>query len=315
MKTQLAAALVEGQRVDTVFSIRARELRSTRHGEAYLALELADRSGIVPGVMFKPPRTAEGIPAGTVVRVSGVVTSFRGVRRISVEEMRIAEDYDVGDLLPRSTREASEAVQQLRELVKAIRDPAIATVVKAVFADKRFFRAFSRSPASVADHHAYVGGLLDHTVAVASVCEAYAGVCPGLDRDLLVAGALLHDIGVVDAIRVGAGFELTREGRLLGHAVLGERRLTQASTGIRPEIAAHLSHLVLSHHRDGEQSAPHPCTLEALVLSHIDAADRDADSFSAALTGAMRVEEEWTDSSNRFGRPLYAAATERLRTA
>ncbi|MDI6712451.1 MAG: HD domain-containing protein [Anaerosomatales bacterium] len=318
MKTELAAALVEGQRVDTVFSLRTRELRSTRYGEAYLSLEFADRSGAIGGVMFKPTHEAESIPAGTVVHVRGVVTAYRGVKRVSVEDMRPAERYEIADLLPRSPRERKQAVKQLRALADSIRDAALARLVKAVFGDAAFFRAFAALPASVADHRVYVGGLLEHTVAVASACRACVEQYPDADADLLLAGALLHDIGIVDSIRLGSGFEQTTEGRLLGHPILGERRVASACerlTGsVDRERMTHLAHLVLSHHGDdGGWLAP--CSLEALVLSRVDALDRDASSFTAAVRGALRVEEEWTDSGNRFGRPLYAAAGARARSA
>jgi 3'-5' exoribonuclease len=318
MKTQLATSLVEGQHVDSVFAMRARELRSTRHGEAYLAMEFADRSGAVAGVMFKPDTAALAIPAGTVVCVQGVVTTYRGVMRISVDDMRPAERYDVADLLPRSTRERKEAVAELRRLVDAVRDPGLSRLVRSVFRDAAFFRSFASLPASVAEHHAYIGGLLEHTLAVATACAAYQTVHPGLDRDLLLAGALLHDAGIVDAIRLGAGFELTTEGRMLGHAVLGERRVRQACASlgdaVSAETATHLSHLMLSHHGNDDEAVA-PCSLEALVLSRIDALDREAAAFASSLKGALRAEEEWTDASNPFGRPLYAGDAARLRSA
>lgn len=319
MKTQLAASLVEGQRVDSVFSMRQRELRSTRHGEAYLAMEFADRSGLVAGVMFKPDPTALAIPSGTVVRVQGVVTTYRGVMRISVDDMRPAERYDVADLLPRSTREREEAVAELRRLVEAIREPGLSRLVRSVFRDPAFFRSFTSLPASVTDHHAYVGGLLEHTLAVATTCVAYQAVLPGLDRDVLLAGALLHDAGIVDAIRLDGGFELTVEGRMIGHALLGERRLRHAchslGDAVPAETATHLSHLVLSHHGGQDGGSVAPCSLEALVLSRVDALDREVGAFAGALRGALRAEEEWTGAENPFGRQLYAGGVARLRSA
>lgn len=319
MKTELAASLVEGRRVDSVFSMRARELRSTRHGEAYLAMELADRSGTIPGVMFRPDPSALSVPAGTVVRVQGVVTTYRGMKRISVEGLSPAERYDVADLLPRSARERKEAVKELRRLAESIGDAGLSRVVRSIFGEPALFRLFAALPASVSGHHVCVGGLLEHTIAVAKACAAYQAVCPNLDYDLLVAGALLHDVGVVDAIRLGAGFEITTEGRLLGHAVLGERRVNAACSAVgealSSERAAHLSHLVVSHHAGGCGSSVEPCSLEALVLSRIDALDRDAAAFEGALKGALRADEEWTDSSNPFGRSLYVGDAARRKTA
>lgn len=318
MKTDLAAALVEGQRVDTVFSLRSRELRSTRYGEAYLSLEFADRSGAIGGVMFKPTHETESIPAGTVVRVRGVVTVYRGVKRVSVDDMRPTEQYDVTDLLPRSPRERKQSVKHLRALTDSIRDAALSRLVRSVFEDPGFFRAFAALPASVTEHRVYVGGLLEHAVAVTTACRACLDAYSDLDGDVLLAAALLHDIGVVDSIRLGSGFEQTAEGRLLGHAVLSERRIERASAPfvdvIGRERLTHLAHIVLSHHAD-EGGGPAPRSLEALVLSRVDALDREASSFSEALRGALRVEEQWTDAANRFGRSLYASGRYRVRSA
>ncbi|MHB1342291.1 MAG: 3'-5' exoribonuclease YhaM family protein [Coriobacteriia bacterium] len=320
MKTQFAGSLIEGQRVDATFAIRSRELRSTRAGEAYLSLEFADRSGAVMGVMFRPSRLAESMPTGAVVNVRGTVTSYRGVRRVSVESMRPCDDYEATDLLPAGTRDTQETLAELRSLVRSVRDPFLARVLRAVFGDKDFLGRFKVSPAARSMHHAYVGGLMEHTVSVARICRSLGPLYPDLDDDLLVAGALLHDIGKVDELTFDTSIDYTEEGRLVGHVVLGERRVRRAIeslTGEVPEgLAARLSHVLIAHHGELEWGAPkRPSTLEALVLHHVDNLDAKATGFSDAVRAAARIDEPWTDAFNLFRRPLYVprAADDRSR--
>lgn len=311
MDRQYAAMIREGERVDAVFALRAKELRAARTGEAYLYVELGDRSGRIAGVMFRPSREAETVPAGSVVRVRGRATSYRGVLRIAIDTLRPATQYDPRDLVPAGTRDEKEMLAELRAHARSVTDPRLRRVLRAVFGDSSFLARFARCPASQSYHHAYIGGLLEHTLAVAALCRAAAALYPQIDQDLLLAGALLHDVGKVDELRFETGIEYTDEGRLLGHVVLGERRVRAAIAalnGVVPEdLSAKLSHVLLSHHGELEWGSPkRPCTLEALVLHHADNFDAKTGGFVQAAAAATMVDEPWTDADNLFRRPLYA---------
>lgn len=311
MKDQFVSLLIEGTAVDSVFAMRSKELRSARTGEAYLTLELADRTGRMPAVMFRPPASAVAIPVGTVVGVRGTVTSWRGTRRVAVDSIRPTDGFDRTDLLPEGRRDRKELVRKLRSLVKGVRGPALASVLEAVFGDGDFMGRFLACPASQGYHHAHLGGLLEHTVAVAGMCENIVGTYHGADPDLLVCGALLHDIGKVDELAFDTSVEFTDEGRLLGHVVLGERRVRDAvarsGAGMSGQVLTQLSHIVLSHHGELEWGAPkRPATIEALILHHVDNLDAKIAGFAEAARGASLAEERWTDSHNLFRRPLWA---------
>lgn len=311
MARRFIEGLTAGERVEAHFALRAKDVRAARTGEAYLALELADRTGRMAGVMFRPSREAIAIPVGCVVRVRGMVTAYRGVLRVSVEEMRPAATYDPSEILPTAARDVEEMIAELRKLVGAVQTPSLRAVLRAVFGEAAFMEQFKRCPASQTHHHAYLGGLLEHTVSVGTLCRSLANLYPHADGDLLLAAALLHDIGKVDELDWTTSIEYTDEGRMIGHLLLGERRVFRVleSLGDRvpSDLATRLSHVMLSHHGELEWGSPkRPCTLEALMLHHADNLDAKTAGFIAAAAAASLVEESWTDAENLFRRPLWA---------
>lgn len=309
MQGRFVREFVDGARVDAAYVLRSREMRSTRTGDAYLALEISDRTGSLPAVYFRPRPEAVSVPVGSVVRISGLVTTFRGVRRVSVERLEPAETWDPSDLVARGTRPIGESDAAFSRLAASVTDSSLRRVVRAVFADKEFYRRFRECPASQSYHHAYLGGLIEHTVSVATICASLAEDYEGVDRDLLVTAALLHDIGKVDELTFSAGISYSDEGRLVGHVVSTAMRIRTAASGggVDPSVLLRLEHAVLSHHGELEWGSPkRPSTFEALLLHHVDNLDAKAAGFSALVKGAALVEEEWTDSSNLFRRPLYA---------
>jgi len=301
--------LTEGSRVEASFLLRSKEVRAARTGEAFLSVELADRTGSISGVYFRPSREATEVPAGSVVSVSGIVTTFRGVRRFSIERMRPAESWDPADLIAWSARSQSEMAEEFASLVRSVSEPRLRALLRMLFGDKELFARFERCPGAQTHHHAYLGGLIEHTLAVAANCARVATTYQGVDRDLLVAAALLHDIGKIDELAWKTAIEYTDEGRLLGHVVLGVRRIHEVAIRAKlgEDLRQRLEHAVLSHHGELEWGSPkRPSTIEALLLHHVDNLDAKAAGFTQALAGATMAEESWTDSGNLFRRPLYA---------
>lgn len=311
MKTQYVNELAEGTRVDTQFALQMKEMRATRSGDAYLALDLADKTGRVPAVYFRPDAEATSIPVGSVVRARGTVTSFRGTKRVSIESLRPAVQWESEDLMASGLRPREELIDELRTLVASVESPDLKAVVRAVFADREFFERFVRCPGAQSYHHAYVGGLLEHTVSVTTQCKSVGTLYPGVDLDMLTAAALLHDIGKCDELSFETSIEYSDAGRLMGHVMLGVRRVHDAVARLRAPRSAErlmrLEHAILSHHGELEWGSPkRPSTIEALLLHHVDNLDAKMAGFSALLGGAVRAEESWTDSANLFRRPLYA---------
>ena len=309
MQRRYLNELDEGGAVQGSFVLRSKELRAARTGDAYLTIELADRTAALGAVYFRPPRVATEIPVGSIVEVRGVVSTYRGSRRVTIEVMEPAAQWDPADLMASSPRSYEEMVQELRDLIRTVETAPYRRLLRAFFADGRFRSAFEQCPAAQSMHHAYLGGLLEHSLSVAAHCVRAAEAHRTANRDLLVTAAVLHDIGRIEELSYHTGISHTQAGRLIGHVVLGAQMVHARglSAGIEPAGLEMLEHIILSHHseRDGE-SAKRPSTIEALILQHVDNLDASVAGFEQALSGATTVGEGWTDSDNVFGRPLYA---------
>jgi len=316
MKEQYVTDLSEGGKVDSLFVLRSRDLRSARTGEPYLGLEIGDRSGRMPAVMFRPGEIEESLPVGSVVRVKGVVTTFRSVKRVTVDTLRPVPAFEPADFLAAGRRDREELLAELRTLVRRIRDPRLRSVVRAVFGAPGFIERFVACPGALGRHHAYVGGLLEHTVSVATLTLSLASAYPEADGDLLLAAALLHDVGKTEELSHDPSFELTDMGRLVGHVVLGEQIVSRAIASLTrppaPAVTARLLHAVLAHHGEREWGAPQaPVTIEALLLHHADHTDSQAAAFLDAVAGAAVLEQTWSDRGNGFGRALMVPGAPR----
>ena len=301
--------LDEGGAVRGSFVLRSKELRAARTGDAYLAVELADRTAALGAVYFRPPRVATEIPVGSIVEVRGVVSTYRGSRRVTIDVMEPASQWDLADLVASSPRSRDEMVQELGDLVRSVETPPYRRLLRTFFADKQFRTAFEQCPGAQSMHHAYLGGLLEHSLSVAAHCVRAAEAHRTANRDVLVTAALLHDIGRIQELSHHTGISQTQAGRLIGHVVLGVQMVHARglSLGIEAAFLETLEHIVLSHHSELEgESAKRPSTIEALILHHIDNLDASVAGFEQALSGATTVGEGWTDSDNAFGRPLYA---------
>lgn len=309
MRARFVSELTEGARVDASFVVRSKEVRATRNGDAYLALTLADRTGAVPAVLFRPTRAAVAAPAGSVARVMGVVTVYRGIRRISIDSLTPADRWVREDLIASGPRPVEEMKAELSEVVRSIGEGSLRRLVSTVLKQDDVLERFCTLPASQEYHHAYLGGLLEHTLSVARLCRTIAEAYDGVDRDLLVAAAVLHDIGKVDELSIDTAIGYTDEGRLLGHVVTGLGRVRAAASRLKIErdLITRLEHALLSHHGELEWGSPkRPSTIEALLLHHADNLDAKAAGFLSLVAGASFAEETWTDASNLFRRPLFA---------
>lgn len=267
------AELVEDRTVEGVFAVTRKERRRTRAGAPFLALELADASGRIEARVWSDVDLLDRrFAEGDAVRVLGRVERFGGRLQLQVRAVEPAVDADPAALTPALRRDADELDGFLEFLAAEIAHPGLAGLVQRFLADGEIRAAFRALPAAGADgHHGYAGGLLEHTVGVATLCRETAQLHPRLRSDLLLAAALLHDTGRIRELRPGPSFKQTEEGRLLGHVHLGLRLIEERASGLDPDVLAELLHAVACHH--DRQAAR---TAEAAVLYHANQLDAQA---------------------------------------
>jgi 3'-5' exoribonuclease len=267
------AELAEDRTVDGVFAVARKERRLTRAGAAYLALELSDASGRVEARVWNDVELLDRrFEEGDAVRVLGRVESFGGKLQVQVRALEPAETADPAALTPSLRRDADELDGFLEFLAGEISHAGLASLVHGFLADADLRAALRALPAAGADgHHGYAGGLLEHTVGVATLARETAELHPRLRRDLLLAAALLHDVGRTRELGRGPAFRPTEEGRLLGHVHLGLRMIEERARDLDPAALSELLHAVACHH-----DRPAARTAEAAVLYHANQLDAQA---------------------------------------
>jgi 3'-5' exoribonuclease len=277
------ADLSEGALVDATFAVQRKAQRRTRNGDPFLTVELADRTGRVPAVVWKDVNLlGSRFEQGDTVRVLGRVETYGGRLQIAVRDLERVEGGDPLELVPGSRRDAETLDGFLEFLAGEIHHPGLGRLVGRFVADGRIRERMRNAPAAET-HHAYAGGLLEHTVAVASLCREAAQLHPRLDGDLLLAAALLHDVGRTETFTGGVTIALSEEGRLLGHVLAGVRLIDHAARDVDLGEAALLPLLnaVAGHH--GPLEGRRLETPEALALFHANALDA---RVGEALAGA-----------------------------
>ena len=306
-------ALVAGQEVQGVFGVRERDLRQKKNGDAWLRLVLCDSSGSVEAVSWDEAeaRYALAEPGGAV-HVKGIFeTSERWGSKVKLAEIRRAEpqEYDAAELASSSHVPLDRLEQDLRQLLATIQDPQLGRLLERFCGERseRWAR-FREAPAAKVYHQAYRHGLLEHTISVAQAVSAASAYFPGIDRDVAVTGALLHDIGKTEAYNDDRmAIDLTDAGRLQGEIPLGYylvRREIEEVPGFDPALAQAVLHIILSHHGALEHGSPVvPCTREAVLVHMIDNLGGKLGSFDR-LERELPEGQQWSG----FDRALEGAA-------
>jgi len=267
------AELAEDRTVEGVFAVTKKERRRTRAGASYLALELSDASGRIEARIWSDVDLLDQrFGEGDAVRILGRVERFGGRLQVQVRAVEPVDDADPAELTPTLRRDADELDGFFEFLADDIAHPGLAAVVDSVVRDAEIRSAMRGLPAAGADgHHGYAGGLLEHTVGVATLCRETAQLHPRLRADLILGAALLHDVGRVRELGRGPAFRQTEEGRLLGHVHLGLRLIEERARDLDPAVLAELLHAIAAHH-----DRPAARTAEAAVLYHANQLDAQA---------------------------------------
>jgi 3'-5' exoribonuclease len=275
------ATLRAGDDVDAVFACSRKDRLTARSGLPYLALELRDRTGAIQGRAFRDADLLAGrFERGELVRVRGRVERFRDELQVDVKAIERAQAADPADFLPVAYRDVEELDGFLEHLAGEVHDPEYRPLLERLLADEALRADWRRAPCTRGGHHAYLGGLLEHTVAVGTLALEACQLHPRLNSDLLICAALVHDLGKTREFTYGAAIELSEEGRLLGHIPLGQQLLDARSGPMSTGKRLALAHCVLTHH--GADTAPGRRfgSPEALALYRLNALD-------ASVKGAL----------------------------
>lgn len=294
--------------------LRRLNVREKKDGSPFLELEFQDKSGRLPGKIWEQvDEYRKLLAAGTIVKLQATVKTWQDQKELTVERLRPvnAEDpVDRSRLVPVSEHPPEELRRHARRLVEGIKKPPLRNFLRRLFDDPEIDKLYFEAPAGQLWHHAYLGGLAEHSLAMAEVLLKAAESYPAADQDLLVAGALLHDVGKIEEYSWDTTIEYTDRGRLIGHLVLSQELLARHRSedlAVPDELWGRLMHIILSHHGTREMGAAVlPMTLEAIMLHHADEMDAKANAFNRIIQRSREQGERWTEWVKLMERFLYA---------
>ena len=315
------AANFDNQVITTYFCLSSLQVRDRKQGGQYLALTLSDKTGQIEGRMWEDyADSLQHCSEGCYVKVQGQISKYQGKFQITLTKMRSAADseIEIGDFIPSTQFDIDEMYTELIGYVDAFKNPHLRDLVHVFLDDESIGVAFRAAPAAKRLHHAWIGGLLEHVLTLVRVCLAAAPFYPEVDPDLLVTGAILHDIGKIRELSWKSSFSYTLEGQLIGHISIAQGMLHEkiAALNARPEATVFpdrlrllVEHMILAHHGKLEFGSPKlPMTPEAMLLSALD--DLEAkfqtlrNEFAAAKSAGKGVGDV-TDWVRSMERPLF----------
>ncbi|HBI14927.1 MAG TPA: metal-dependent phosphohydrolase [Desulfobulbaceae bacterium] len=311
-KTVSIADLKEGQQINDLFLVSKKNLAETKSGNPYLALTLMDRTGEIEARAWDNAARLDALTeVGRIVAVEGQVKAFRDQLQLNITGLQGVNEkaVDLAHFMPASRRDPGEMRAELAFLISSVSDPGLRQLLAGIFRGQ-LLEEFCQAPAAKMMHHACLGGLLEHTLSVAGLALIISEHYPRLDRDLLLAGSLLHDLGKVREFSYASvPFDYTDQGRLIGHLVLGAemaRREAEKVPELTPERLDRLLHLILSHHGRYEFGSPClPMTSEAILLHHLDDIDAKMELIDRLSEQVEGEGYRWSDYQRSLERFLF----------
>jgi 3'-5' exoribonuclease len=304
-------ARLENQTITSLFVVASKQVKSKKNGELYLSVTLVDRSGQLQANMWdNVADTLDAFDQDDFVKVKGVIHKYNGRWQLTIHKMRKLGDseIDYSDYLPKTSKDIDQLWGTLSDFVDSFENRWLKSLLKEFMADDAIVTAYKNAPAAKTLHHAFVGGLLDHVVSLFTVCDLAARNYPSVNRDLLLTGAFLHDIGKLHELAYQRSIAYTTEGQLLGHMIIELEMLHQKLTavpGFPPELKILIEHMIISHHGHYEFGSPKlPMFPEALMLHYLDDLDSKMESMRAQFEREADFDSPWTTYNPSLARPL-----------
>ena len=312
MKEIFVTDLQENQSITTTFLVKSKEVKSKKTGEHYLALTLGDKSGDLDAKMWDQVEEVEqSFDRDDFVKVKGLVQIYRNRPQLTIHKLRRCQDEEVdfADYFPKTTKDVEIMFEELLGIVDGIENSHLRELLMGLLLDEELSAKFKQAPAAKSLHHAWLGGLLEHTLSLCKLSRMVTQHYLDLDQDLLLTGAVLHDIGKTRELSYTRSFAYTNEGQLLGHMILEldlvNEKISQID-GFPRDLKILIQHLIISHHGEYEFGSPKmPMFPEALVLHCLDNLDSKLEAMKFILRTDPNVEGDWTGYNQMFGRPLF----------
>lgn len=312
MARKFISELNGGEMIDDVFLVQSKELRTTKNGTLYLQAKLADRTGMIDARMWDANVSFfKHLEDDTFLKIKGRSEIYQNKIQLIIKSITKIDQNEISleDYLPSTDKDINEMFSELKEIIKTIKDPYLQKLLALFLNDEDFCKNFCSVPAAVSYHHAFLGGVLEHTLAVAKLGVKIAPLYPSLNRDLLMCGIVLHDIGKITELRYEKNFQYSDEGQLVGHLISGvimiEKKVNQIEDFPKTLLDL-LRHLILSHHGEYAWGSPKlPMTLEALALHYLDNLDAKIYAFDKAVSDDKDSGGNWTGFNKMFERKLF----------
>lgn len=316
MKKQFINDFKPGDFIDDIFVLAEKTVAQKKDGNNYLNVTLADKTGSIKGVVWdNVDRIIAGLSSGDVVSIQATVNEYKGAAQLVIKNMAPcpAEAVDPSEFLPATRLDIENMFERLLKIAAALQDGHLKALLNAFWNDEEFVRRFKTAPAAKKMHHAYIGGLLEHTLSMATLAEKIAGHYSGIDRDLLITGAILHDIGKTRELEYTFKIDYSDQGRLLSHIVIGLEMIADKLANINDfpdEQELLLKHMIVSHHGTQEFGSPEPPkTIEAVLLNYIDEMDSKVKGIRDFMA-SENAHETWTSFHRLLGRHFYLGKKE-----
>ena len=298
----------DGERVIEHYLVRKKESRESRAGKSFLSLKLMDKTGVIDAKIWEMSNSIGDFDEGNIVKIDGTVTTFNNELQLKITKLRRSNEgeYVPADYIPITTKDIDEMYKQVLAIIKTIKIPHIKVLLENMLVNnKELAEKFKTHQAAMYVHHGYVGGLIEHTLSVAEIAISLGKRYKYVDLDLLVAGALLHDIGKVYELRALPHSEYTDDGQMLGHIIIGIEMISKEIDNILDfphETASLIKHLIISHHGEYEFGSPKlPATPEAMLLHFADNVDAKLTTF-AEIYEKDTSQGKWTSFQKSLGR-------------
>ena len=305
----------ENKVVTSNFVVVSKQIKPKKTGEPYLALTLGDRSGQLDAKMWDNVEEVLTVfEQDDFLKIKGLVNKYKNRFQLTIHKLRKLGDSEIefADYLPKTTKDIDELWRTLGEFVNSFQNLYLQDLIRAFMADPEIAAAYRNAPAAKTLHHAYIGGLLDHVVSLFRSCDLICRNYPQVNRDVLLTGVFLHDIGKIHELAYNRSFSYTTRGQLLGHMVI-ELEMLQSKLALVPgfpnELKTLLEHLIISHHGEYEFGSPKlPMFPEALLLHYMDDLDSKMEAMRAHFERETDLESPWTSYNASLGRPLLNTA-------